>query len=117
MTTLFDVELYQDFEKQGCQRDWDKVFYDPAWDEPNGLPGIEQNKALKEEDETLAPQNKSLFEQSDSKFSESVTVKSAADIEELTSSPQSLIQREQESDRLLSNHYLKAISLWQPYCS
>ena len=116
MTTLFDVELYQDFEKQGCQRDWDKVFYDPAWDEPKGLPEIEQNKALKEEDETVAPQNKSLFEQSDSKPSESITLKSA-DTEKLTSTPQSLIQREQESDLRLSNHSLKAISLWQPYCS
>ncbi len=118
MTTLFDIELYQDFEKQGTQRDWDKVFYDPAWDEPDGhgLPKIEQNKVLGEEDETVAPQNKSLFEQSDSKFSESITVKSA-DTEELTPTPQSSIQREQESDRLLSNHSLKAISLWQPYCS
>ena len=116
MTTLFDIELYQDFEKQSCQRDWDKVFYDPAWDEPNGLPEIEQNKALKEEDETVASQNKSLFEQCDSKPSESITLKSA-DTEKLTSTPQSLIQREQESDLRLSNHYLKAISLWQPYCS
>ncbi|MDY6896767.1 MAG: DNA N-6-adenine-methyltransferase, partial [Cyanobacteriota bacterium] len=118
MTTLFDIELYQDFEKQSTQRDWDKVFYDPAWDEPDGhgLPKIEQNKVLGEEDEKVAPQNKSLFEQSDSKFSESITVKSA-DTEELTPTPQSSIQREQESDRLLSNHSLKAISLWQPYCS
>ncbi|MEO0685475.1 MAG: ASCH domain-containing protein [Cyanobacteria bacterium J06649_11] len=116
MTTLFDIELYQDFEKQSCQRDWDKVFNDPAWDEPNGLPEIEQNKALKEEDETVAPQNKSLFAQSDSKSSESITLKSA-DTEELTPTPQSSIQGEQESDLSLSNHSLKAISLWQPYCS
>ncbi len=118
MTTLFDIELYQDFEKQGTQRDWDKVFYDPAWDEPDGhsLPKIEQNKVLGEEDETVAPQNKSLFEQSDSKFSESITVKSA-DTEELTPTPRSSIQREQESGLRLFNHSLKAISLWQPYCS
>ncbi|MEO0843548.1 MAG: DNA N-6-adenine-methyltransferase, partial [Cyanobacteria bacterium J06643_5] len=117
MTTLFDIELYQDFEKQGTQRDWDKVFYDPAWDEPNSLPGgIEQNKVVAEEEEALSPQNKSSLGLSDSIFFESITVKSA-DTEELTLTPQSSIQWEQESDRLLSNHSLKAISLWQPYCS
>ncbi len=116
MTTLFDIELYQGFEKQGTQRDWDKVFYDPAWDEANSLTDIEQNKVLGEEEENLSPEKKCLSGLSDSKFSESITVKSA-DTEQLTPTPQSSIQREQESDRLLSNHSLKAISLWQPYCS
>ncbi|MGB3642709.1 MAG: DNA N-6-adenine-methyltransferase [Rivularia sp. (in: cyanobacteria)] len=116
MTTLFDIELYQDFEKQGTQRDWDKVFYDPAWDEPNGLTDIDQNKVLGEEEKNLSPEIKCLSGLSDSKFSESITVKSA-DTEELTPTPRSSIQREQESGLRLFNHSLKAISLWQPYCS
>uniref|UniRef100_UPI0039C61A4B DNA N-6-adenine-methyltransferase n=1 Tax=Calothrix sp. CCY 0018 TaxID=3103864 RepID=UPI0039C61A4B len=111
MTTLFDIELYQDFEKQSCQRDWDKVFYDPAWDEPSYLPEIEQNKVLGEEEETLSPQNKHSLARSESKFSESIAVESA-DTEKLTSTSQSSIQQSKDKD--LS---LKAISLWQPYCS
>ncbi|MEM6399813.1 MAG: DNA N-6-adenine-methyltransferase [Cyanobacteria bacterium P01_D01_bin.116] len=33
MTTLFNVEQYQ----QTSKRDWDDVKYDPAWDEPNNI--------------------------------------------------------------------------------
>ncbi|MGB6294809.1 MAG: DNA N-6-adenine-methyltransferase [Rivularia sp. (in: cyanobacteria)] len=111
MTTLFDIELYQDFEKQSCQGDWDKVFYDPAWDELSYLPEIEQNKVLGEEEETLSPQNKHSEARSDSKLSESITLQSA-DAEKLTSTYIGSIQQSKDKDLTL-----KAISLWQPYCS
>ncbi len=110
MTTLFDIELYQDFEKQSCQGDWDKVFYDPAWDELSYLPEIEQNKVLGEEEETLSPQNKHSEARSDSKLSESITLQSA-DAEKLTSTYIGSIQQSKDKDLTL-----KAISLWQPYC-
>ncbi|NJS16019.1 MAG: hypothetical protein HC787_01445, partial [Nostocaceae cyanobacterium CSU_2_110] len=50
MTTLFDIELYHQPEIQGYKSDWDGAFYDPAWDEPDGLPEILQNKVAVDEE-------------------------------------------------------------------
>ncbi|NJO64090.1 MAG: hypothetical protein HC836_39700 [Richelia sp. RM2_1_2] len=50
MTTLFDIELYHQPEIQGYKSDWDGAFYDPAWDEPDGLPKILQNEVVADEE-------------------------------------------------------------------
>ena len=41
---LFNTEQYHQPKKQSYRCDWDGVKYDPAWDEPNELPEIPQDK-------------------------------------------------------------------------